>query len=46
MHVCPHEFVDVREVYGLRRTIMERVLHNEDRLRWRLGDGDKQALNE
>jgi hypothetical protein len=36
MHVCPQEFDDVREVYSLRRTIMERVLRNADLLRWRL----------
>ena len=36
MHVCPQEFDEVREVYGLRRTIMERVLRNADLLRWRL----------
>jgi DNA-directed RNA polymerase specialized sigma24 family protein len=33
VHVCPQEFDDVREVYGLRRTIMERVLRNVDLLR-------------
>jgi hypothetical protein len=36
MHVCPQEFDDVHEVYGLRRTIMERELRNADLLRWRL----------
>jgi hypothetical protein len=36
VQVCPHEFDDVREVYGLRRAIMERVLRNADLLRWRL----------
>ncbi len=36
VHVCPQEFGDVREVYRLRRTIMERVLRNGDHLRWRL----------
>jgi hypothetical protein len=36
MHFCPQEFDDVREVYCLRRTIMERVLRNADLLRWRI----------
>ncbi len=36
VHFCPQEFDDVREVYGLRCTIMERVLQNTDLLRWRL----------
>jgi hypothetical protein len=43
---CSGEFSDVREVYRLKRNILERLLRNEDRLRWRLGDGDNQALNE
>jgi hypothetical protein len=36
VHFCPKEFNDVREVYCLRRTIMERVVRNADLLRWRL----------
>jgi DNA-directed RNA polymerase specialized sigma24 family protein len=36
VHFCPQEFNDVREVYCLRRTIMERVVRNADPLRWRL----------
>jgi hypothetical protein len=36
VHVCPQEFEDVREVYGLRCTIMERVLRNADLLRAQL----------
>jgi hypothetical protein len=36
LHVCPREFDDVREVYDLRLTFMERVLRNADLLRWRL----------
>jgi hypothetical protein len=36
VHFCPQEFDDVREIYGLRRTIIERVLRNADFLRWRL----------
>jgi DNA-directed RNA polymerase specialized sigma24 family protein len=38
VHVCPHEFDDVREVSCLRRTIMERVLRNADLLRWQLAN--------
>jgi hypothetical protein len=34
---CPQEWSDVREIYRLRRNIMERLLHNADQLRWRLG---------
>jgi hypothetical protein len=30
----PQEWSDVREIYRLRRNIMERILHNMDRLRW------------
>ena len=30
VHVCPQEFDDVREVYGLRRTIIERLLCHAD----------------
>jgi hypothetical protein len=32
----PQEFSDIQEIYRLRRAIMERVLRNADRLRWRL----------
>ena len=32
VHLCPQEFDDVREVYGLRRTIMERLLYHADQL--------------
>jgi hypothetical protein len=31
-----HEWSDVQEIYRLRRTIMEQVLRNADRMRWRL----------
>src|SRR6266487_5893640 len=34
---CPQEWSDVREIYRLRRNVMERLLHNADQLRWRLG---------
>jgi DNA-directed RNA polymerase specialized sigma24 family protein len=33
---CPQEWSDIQEIYRLRRAIMERVLRNADRLRWRL----------
>jgi hypothetical protein len=36
MHFCPQEWSDVREIYRLRRNIIERLLHNADQLRWRL----------
>jgi hypothetical protein len=31
---CPQEFRDIREIYRLRRNIMERMLRNTDQLRW------------
>jgi hypothetical protein len=34
---CPQEFSDVREVYRLRRNIIERLMRNIDQIRWRLG---------
>lgn len=33
---CPQEWSDVQEIYRLRRAIMERVLRNANRLRWRI----------
>ncbi len=33
---CPQEWSDIQEIYRLRRAIMERVLRNVDRLRWRI----------
>jgi hypothetical protein len=36
LRFCPQEWSDVQEIYRVRRTIMERVLRNADRLRWRL----------
>jgi len=33
---CPQEWSNVREIYRLRRNIMERLLYNADQLRWRL----------
>jgi hypothetical protein len=37
---CPQEFSDIREIYRLRRNIVERVLRNADLLRWRLNHGE------
>jgi hypothetical protein len=31
---CPQEWSDVQEIYRLRRTIMMRLFHNADQLRW------------
>lgn len=36
VHFCPQQFSDIREIYHLRRCIMERLLRNADQLRWRL----------
>ncbi len=36
MRFCPREFSDLQEIYHLRCSIMERVLCNDDQLRWRL----------
>ena len=37
---CRNEFSDVREVYRLRRNIMERLMRNADQLRWRLSSDE------
>jgi hypothetical protein len=37
MHYCPGEFVNEREIYQLKRNIMERIMRNSDKIRWRLG---------
>jgi hypothetical protein len=34
---CFQEFSDVREIYRLRRNIIERLLRNADQIRWQLG---------
>jgi hypothetical protein len=34
---CQQEFSDVREIYALRRNIMDRLTRNADQIRWRLG---------
>jgi hypothetical protein len=39
VHFCSQEWSDVREIYRIRRNIMERLLHNTDQLRWRLSQG-------
>ena len=36
MHFCPQQFSNIREIYRLRRCIVERFLRNADQLRWRL----------
>jgi hypothetical protein len=36
MRYCPRQFSDIREIYRLRRCILERFLRNADQLRWRL----------
>ena len=36
VRLCPQEWRAVSEIYGLRRTILERLLRNADQLRWRL----------
>jgi len=33
---CPQEFSEVRQVYRLRRNIVDRLLRNADSIRWRL----------
>lgn len=35
---CSQEFSDVREIYRLRRNIVERLVRNADRIRWRLNN--------
>lgn len=39
---CPQEFPDVHEVYNLRRKIVERLMRDADRLRWRLRTDEDQ----
>ena len=41
VRLCPDEFKNEDEVYRLKRNIMERVLRNADKIRWRLSDGDR-----
>jgi len=35
---CPGEFRGEEEIYRLKRNIMERIVRNADKIRWRLGD--------
>jgi hypothetical protein len=35
---CSDEFRDKEEVYRLKRTIMERIVRNADKIRWQLAD--------
>lgn len=39
---CPQAFPDAREVYNLRRKIVERLMRDVDRLRWRLRTDEDQ----
>ncbi len=36
MRYCSQEFSEIQEVYRLRRQIIERLMRNADRIRWRL----------
>lgn len=36
LHFCPQEFGDIHEIYQLRRSIIERLLRNAEKLRWQL----------
>lgn len=40
VHFCSQEFSDIREVYKLKRSILDRLRRNKDRLRYILGDLD------
>ena len=35
---CPGEFASEEEIYRIKRNIMERIIRNVDKIRWRLGD--------
>ena len=35
---CPGEFQGEKEIYRLKRNIMERIARNADKIRWQLGD--------
>ena len=41
VHFYPQEWSDVQEIYRLRRTILERVLNNANKLRWQLNHGEQ-----
>lgn len=38
---CPGEFSGEDEIYRLKRNIVERILRNVDKIRWRLSDNEK-----
>jgi hypothetical protein len=38
MRYCSSEFSSEEEIYRLKRNIMERIMRNIDKIRWRLGD--------
>jgi len=38
VHFCSQEFDDVREIYHIRRSIIDRLRRNADYLHWRLSD--------
>lgn len=38
MRYCPGEFQSEDEIYRLKRNIVERILRNADKIRWRLSD--------
>jgi hypothetical protein len=38
MRYCSGEFSSEEEIYRLKRNIMERIMRNIDKIRWRLGD--------
>jgi len=38
MRHCPNEFTSEGEIYQLKRNIMERIMRNVDKIRWRLDD--------
>lgn len=38
MRYCPGEFSDESEIYRMKRNILDRILRNSEKIRWRLGD--------
>lgn len=46
LHYCPQEFSDIREVYNLRRNIVDRLLRNKDRIRWHLSIAGESSLGD
>ena len=44
MRYCPGEFSNENEIYRLKRNIMERILRNIDKIRWRLGDYERNEI--